>query len=192
MPDEAAVDGDDAYGALEDISGELPSSDDDYFDIEDGGFLASLGVPGDELDNAFEWGGWTAAMVRQAVAQMAKEFKASPEKVLAKAIQGRQQLQAEGKAKVKALENQVKDQRRRVKAKEERLRRERMLPADDTLQKVTRYEAHLSRQLYQALHELQRLQAARAGNPVPPPAALDITCESGGDAGRIVRAACGP
>ena len=53
-----------------------------------------------------------------------------------------------------------------------------MLPDDTTLNKVTRYEAHLSRQMLQALHTLERLQAARAGQPVPPPAALDVTVDA--------------
>lgn len=39
--------------------------------------------------------------------------------------------------------------------------RERILPDDATLQKVSRYEAHLSRQLYHALHALEVLQARR-------------------------------
>jgi len=39
---------------------------------------------------------------------------------------------------------------------------------------VLRYETALERSLYKALHELQRLQAARAGVPVPPPAAADV------------------
>jgi hypothetical protein len=37
--------------------------------------------------------------------------------------------------------------------------RERILPDADTLQKIARYEAHLSRQLYQALHALEVLRA---------------------------------
>lgn len=37
-----------------------------------------------------------------------------------------------------------------------------------------RYEAHLERSLYRALHELQRLQRARKGEDVPLPAVLDI------------------
>jgi hypothetical protein len=40
-----------------------------------------------------------------------------------------------------------------------RKERERILPNADTLQKIARYEAHLSRQLYQALHALEVLQA---------------------------------
>jgi hypothetical protein len=59
--------------------------------------------------------------------------------------------------------------------------RERLvLPPAETLDKVMRYEAHLNRQMLQAPHELQRLQAARAGAPVPPPAVLDVTVEAGG------------
>ena len=44
----------------------------------------------------------------------------------------------------------------------------------DHVPSVLRYETALERSLYQALHELQRLQAARAGVPVPPPAAADV------------------
>jgi hypothetical protein len=32
------------------------------------------------------------------------------------------------------------------------------LPDEKTLEKVARYEAHLSRQLYKAMHELEALQ----------------------------------
>ena len=39
---------------------------------------------------------------------------------------------------------------------------------------LIRYETSLERGLHRALHELQRLQAARAGQFVPPPAVLDI------------------
>jgi hypothetical protein len=41
--------------------------------------------------------------------------------------------------------------------------------------KLSRYETTIERSLYKALHELQRLQAARgAGSNVPPPAAVDV------------------
>ena len=41
--------------------------------------------------------------------------------------------------------------------------------------KLSRYEAAIERSLYKALHELQRLQAARrAGGDVLPPAAVDV------------------
>lgn len=44
----------------------------------------------------------------------------------------------------------------------------------DRLTRVLRYETTIERGLYKALHELQRLQAARAGVPVPPPATADV------------------
>jgi hypothetical protein len=41
--------------------------------------------------------------------------------------------------------------------------------------KLSRYETTMERGLYKALHELQRLQAARAaGGSVPPPVAVDV------------------
>ena len=45
--------------------------------------------------------------------------------------------------------------------------RERLLPDEKTLDKVARYEAHLSRGLYKALHELEALQTRRMGGSVP-------------------------
>jgi hypothetical protein len=45
----------------------------------------------------------------------------------------------------------------------------------DGFSTLSRYEAALERSLYKALHELQRLQAARdAETEVPPPAVLDV------------------
>jgi len=46
--------------------------------------------------------------------------------------------------------------------------------ASHTLSTLARYEAGLERAFYRALHELQRLQAARAGQAVPPPLAVDV------------------
>lgn len=43
----------------------------------------------------------------------------------------------------------------------------RLLPHDADLQQIIRYEAHLSRQLYHALHELEALQERRRGNAAP-------------------------
>jgi hypothetical protein len=52
--------------------------------------------------------------------------------------------------------------------------RERILPDEKTLEKITRYEAHLSRQLYRALHELENLQKHRATGEGTPLARLDV------------------
>lgn len=45
--------------------------------------------------------------------------------------------------------------------------------------KPSRYETALVRNLYRALHELQRFQAARAGKPVLPPVAVDVDVSGG-------------
>ena len=49
----------------------------------------------------------------------------------------------------------------------------------DTFGKLIRYEAHIERGIYKALHELQRLQSFRTGQDVPLPAALDVTVSTG-------------
>lgn len=43
------------------------------------------------------------------------------------------------------------------------------LPSEKELEKVTRYEAHLERVLYRALHDLEAARSARAGQVGPPP-----------------------
>jgi hypothetical protein len=52
--------------------------------------------------------------------------------------------------------------------------RERILPDEKTLSKISRYEAHLSRQLYHALHELENLQKHRTTGEGTPLARLDV------------------
>jgi hypothetical protein len=50
----------------------------------------------------------------------------------------------------------------------------RILPAEKTLEKISRYEAHLSRQLYYALHELENLLKYRTTGEGVPLARVDI------------------
>ena len=184
--------GDDVYGVFEDLLGALPDEGEGA-DIDDPEFLTTLGIPEDELDDAYGWHGWSAAMVRQGLVELAQRGGIAPERLLAKALKQRQDIQDQNTGDMQRLEATVTVLRRRLKAKEIRLKQERMLPEADTLQKITRYEAHLSRQLLQALHELQRLQAARGGRAVPLPAALDVVVDgpSGEDVGEVFEAARG-
>jgi hypothetical protein len=59
-------------------------------------------------------------------------------------------------------------------ARVDQYRRKHLLPDTETLQKIQRYESHLSRQFHRDLHELQRLQAMRLGHPVAIPIAIDV------------------
>ena len=45
---------------------------------------------------------------------------------------------------------------------------------NDIYGKLIRYESSIERGIFKALHELQRLQAIRNGETVPPPIALDV------------------
>lgn len=58
-------------------------------------------------------------------------------------------------------------------------RADNLLPSDEAMEKVIRYEGHLSRQLHRDLHELQRLQAARQGHRVPVPVVVDVDVATG-------------
>jgi hypothetical protein len=180
LPDDAPVSAGNVWDAFQEL---LTSADAHYDgselpDAEDLDWLADLGVPEGELRDAYEWDGWTAGMVRLGWQRIAAAAQANPDKLLARVIADRRQDEAEARDRIPQLERAVKDLRRRIRTREDRLRQRRMLPDDTTLNKVTRYEAHLSRQMLQALHTLERLQAARAGQPVPPPAALDVTLEA--------------
>jgi hypothetical protein len=68
---------------------------------------------------------------------------------------------------------------RQVKEQLEEYRREHLLPDTATLEKVMRYEGHLSRQFHRDLHELQRLQAMRQGRPLAAPVAIDVDIDTG-------------
>ncbi len=50
---------------------------------------------------------------------------------------------------------------------------------------LRRYETTIERSMYRALHELQRIQAARTGAPVAPPITVDVSFDdipqSGGE-----------
>lgn len=107
------------------------------------------------------WEGWTRGIIREAVAAIAREAGRSADDLVVTARE-----EARYEESLAALEA------RNVEAEINRRRRLALLPPADTLEKVTRYEAHLERSLIRSLHELQRLQARRTGGPAP--AALDV------------------
>ena len=45
---------------------------------------------------------------------------------------------------------------------------------NDIYGKLIRYESSIERGIYKALHELQRLQATRAGEKLPAPVVVDV------------------
>jgi RHS repeat-associated protein len=144
LPEDGPVSGDDAWSCFQDLIEALPK-DAEHSDPEDANFVAYVGVPKDELDEPYEWSGWPAGMARKGWALLAKQGKKEPEKLLAGAIDLRRAQQNYQEKKIQGLDGKVKALRRRIKVQESRLTRQRILPDGKTLQKVTRYEAHLSR-----------------------------------------------
>jgi len=56
----------------------------------------------------------------------------------------------------------------------------RTLGCTDTYGRLSRHEAHIERGIYRALHEIQRLGAARQGRGLEPPRAVEVSLEVGG------------
>jgi hypothetical protein len=162
--------------------GDFPNAlgeDDTIPDGEGADFLAAVGVPEEAHSDSYEWTGWTAGMIRRGMALFAKAGRMTPDKFLARTRAEVIGDRDKAAAKVPSLAATVKDLRRRVKVREERRVSLARLPDEAALDNVLRYEAHAGRQLTTALHDLERLQAARVGKHVTPPAVLDVTIEGG-------------
>jgi hypothetical protein len=101
--------------------------------------------------------------VRGCVGSIARAAGQDPEGLLEAATATARLDALSAKAKAKQTEGEV-----------DVMRRERILPGDRTLEKISRYEAHLSRQLYHALHELENLQKHRTTGEGVPLARLDV------------------
>src|SRR5829696_6031474 len=120
--------------------------------------LENLSVPGlKEGSSPEEFEGWTAGLLHRAIEQIASSAdKEGPEAVLEAAMRS-----AEWKVE------KAKQSQEEVERDLERMSRERLLPDEKTLEKVSRYEAHLSRLMFKALHELEALQVRRSGGAAP-------------------------
>ncbi|MBI4481220.1 MAG: hypothetical protein HY651_14490 [Acidobacteria bacterium] len=51
----------------------------------------------------------------------------------------------------------------------------RALPSSEVVEKILRYETTIERQLYRALHQLERIQRRRRGEAVPPPVSVEFS-----------------
>ena len=163
LPGDKHLSGEDAAGVLWGVSTYI--EDEDLEKVQ-----PPFGVPewaGVEGDTA-EWDGWTVEMVIEYVDSMASATGESPEELLEAATE---------KARLDVIS--AKQALERVEKALERMSRERLLPDEKTLEKVARYEAHLTRGLYKALHELEALQARRTGGAAPL-ARLDVDGLGGG------------
>jgi hypothetical protein len=127
-------------------------------DVED---LNLPGVPEDAIIE--ELPPMTVEDVRGCVERIARAANQDPERLLEFATNAARWEAQSANAKAERTEGEI-----------DVMRRERLLPDDKTLEKIARYEAHLSRQLYHALHELENLQKHRTTGEGTPLARLDV------------------
>ena len=126
-------------------------------EVESEEVMEGISVPG--VPESVEWEeyeGWTAGKVRAGMAAIAKATGEDPDELLEYATD---KARRDVIGKEQAAEQVAKDL--------ERMSRERVLPRVEILEKVSRYEAHLSRQLFKAMHELEALQVRRRGGNAP-------------------------
>jgi hypothetical protein len=109
-----------------------------------------------------EWEGWSVSLVRECISAIASVAGEDEEELIEGATERARLDIMSAKAAAEQVEQDLA-----------RMSRERLLPDEKTLEKVARYEAHLSRLFHKALHELEALQTRRSGG-VAPLARLDV------------------
>ena len=126
-------------------------------DEEEEQIIQRLSIPG--VPKGIEWEefeGWTAGMVRAGLEAIGEATNEDPQELL--------EIVADNTGREA---NMAKYRAEQVDREIELLSRKRLLPDDGTLEKISRYESHLSRQLFKALHELEALQIRRLGGSAP-------------------------
>jgi hypothetical protein len=162
MPANKKLDSRAAVAALWALAEQLP-------DNRDAGAISIPGVPDDDAEfSRFDL--WTAGLLRKSIEAYAAAGRMPPDALLERAIQS----VSKEREKAEEEEQRLTELGQRWNLRLDRKIRGLMLLEPDVLDKVARYENGLERSLFRNLHELQRLQAARSGAAVTPPAAVDV------------------
>jgi len=153
----------------------------DHVDGEDAGTVLSLVLGALDLDEKEDveatcpndhhgehwgdWDGWTRETLEVAVLSLRDQAAAEYARV-----DPWEEALKEAKSAVILAQVAQEDHAARLNKE----RGEALLPPEETLEKVSRYETTLERSLFRTIHELHRLQATREGEPLLPPAAVDV------------------
>jgi hypothetical protein len=156
LPDDKKISALDADTILWDVAEHTDQVAEGELAPED--LLERIFIPGipDGAEAREDFKGWTAGAVRAGIEAIARETNEHPAELL--------EITTAAAKRAIIGKEQAAEQ---VKQDLEKMSRERLLPDEKTLEKVARYEAHLSRGLYKALHELEALQARRQGGSAP-------------------------
>jgi hypothetical protein len=124
---------------------------------------------------------WTPDLIRRALALYADCAGETPDRLLELVRADLEESAEELERKVRRLEREADAVARLLDGKADRTQAAKLLPADGRDERIARYERHLHNLLTSTLHELERLQARREGEAVPPPAVADVsmTIDSG-------------
>jgi hypothetical protein len=152
LPDDKGLSGPDAASILDLVWGQV----DEEVEAEEVQLPEAIPEWASLDEYMAEWDGWTVSLVRECISAIASAAKEDEEELIEAATE---------RARLDIIS--AKSAAERVEQELARMSRERLLPDEKTLEKVARYEAHLSRGLYKALHELEALQTRRQGGAAP-------------------------
>jgi hypothetical protein len=133
-------------------------------------FLTALQQPGKK----FQAVAWTVDLLRRGLAYFATASKVEIGHLLELVCGVLDTEVAAGPAAIARIESDLSRRETRLANRTVRRQAVRAILPADTLEKVSRYEAHLGRQLQQTFVQLERLQALRAGQCVIPPAVAEV------------------
>ncbi len=150
-PDEKKLSGPDADTVLWSVA-ERVEEEADLEELELPGVPEWAGI----YDDAAKWDGWSAGLVRKCLSGIASAAGEDLEKLMEGAREKARLDAISAKHRAEEVERQLRN-----------MRRERLLPDEKALEKISRYEAHLSRLMFKALHELEALQVMRSGGAAP-------------------------
>jgi hypothetical protein len=181
--DDEQFDGHEAFNLLFEATGYTPHGDEYAFDMSDDEFLNDVGLPHDWRDKPQSYSGWTAGMVMKGMQSIAEDDGMSAETLLDHAIRESEKARVEYTANVKRLEVELAGlppvavvvSPAEVGAIVQRI----AFPDQNALDKVMRYENHLSKQLFETLHMLERLQKQRARCRLLDPVTQNAAIEDG-------------
>ena len=152
LPDDKGLSGPDAASILDLVWGQV----DEEVEAEEVQLPEAIPEWASLDEYMAEWDGWTVSLVRECISAIASAAKEDQEELVEAATE---------RARLDIIS--TKSAAERVEQDLRRMSRERLLPDEKTLEKVARYEAHLSRLFHKALHELEALQVRRAGGAAP-------------------------
>lgn len=134
-------------------------------------FLRKLGLTGLAPAEVI----WTEEVIGRGLAVYAGFARESPERFRQTVLTELEEWAEELDRKVRRLEGEAAAVAWLLDGGAARRPAVRLLPADGRDERLAKYERHLHGLLTSTLHELERLQARRGGEPVAPPAVADVT-----------------